>query len=85
MELNLNQRRKGLEVKIPDIKKTLDIVDYLLERKNGKVILPPNYPLTPLLTCILPKLIRFSCCFVSRLKTTRTIWTMRKREESPNR
>lgn len=37
MELNLNQRRKGLDVKIPDIRKTLDVVNYLLERKNGKV------------------------------------------------
>ena len=29
MEVNLQQKRKGLEVKIPDISKTLDVVRFL--------------------------------------------------------
>lgn len=33
MEVNLQQKRKGLEVKIPDIKKTLDVVRFLEERR----------------------------------------------------
>lgn len=33
MELNLTQRRKGLEEKIPDIKKTLAMVQFLQERR----------------------------------------------------
>lgn len=33
MENNLNQRRSGLEEKIPDIKKTLAMVEYLQERR----------------------------------------------------
>ena len=33
MESNLSQRRKGLEEKIPDIKKTLAMVQLLQQRK----------------------------------------------------
>ena len=33
MELNLTQRRKGLEEKIPDIKKTLSMVRFLQTRR----------------------------------------------------
>ena len=33
MESTLTQRRTGLEEKIPDIKKTLDMVEYLQERR----------------------------------------------------
>jgi len=36
MDSNLTQRRQSLEEKIPDIKKTLDMVEYLQERKAGK-------------------------------------------------
>jgi len=33
MENNLGQRRKGLEEKIPDMRKTLEMVTFLKERK----------------------------------------------------
>jgi hypothetical protein len=33
MEVNLQQKRKGLEVKIPDIQKTLDVVRFLEARR----------------------------------------------------
>lgn len=33
MDTNLTQRRQGLEEKIPDIKKTLSMVEYLQERR----------------------------------------------------
>ncbi|KAF9039964.1 prefoldin subunit [Panaeolus papilionaceus] len=36
MESNMTQRRTSLEEKIPDIKKTLDMVEYLQERREGK-------------------------------------------------
>ncbi|KAH9835375.1 Prefoldin subunit 3 [Rhodofomes roseus] len=36
MDHNLAQRRKGLEDKIPDIKKTLSMVEFLQERREGK-------------------------------------------------
>ncbi|KAJ7479974.1 Prefoldin subunit 3 [Mycena galericulata] len=36
MDNNLAQRRAGLEDKIPDIKKTLMMVEYLHERREGK-------------------------------------------------
>jgi len=36
MDANLTQRRRGLEEKIPDIKKTLHMVEYLQERREGK-------------------------------------------------
>ncbi|KIJ47175.1 hypothetical protein M422DRAFT_164199, partial [Sphaerobolus stellatus SS14] len=36
MELNLTQRRKALEDKIPDIKKTLAMVRFLQSRREGK-------------------------------------------------
>ncbi|KAG8215450.1 Prefoldin subunit 3 [Butyriboletus roseoflavus] len=36
MDANLTQRRKGLEDKIPDIKKTLHMVEYLQEIREGK-------------------------------------------------
>lgn len=37
MDSNLAQRRKGLEDKIPDIKKTLGMVEFLAERKGKEV------------------------------------------------
>ncbi|KAH7882732.1 Prefoldin subunit 3 [Phlebopus sp. FC_14] len=36
MDSNLAQRRRGLEDKIPDIKKTLHMVEFLQERRAGK-------------------------------------------------
>ncbi|KAH6907351.1 prefoldin subunit [Coprinopsis sp. MPI-PUGE-AT-0042] len=36
MDSSLTQRRGSLEEKIPDIKKTLDMVEYLQDRKGGK-------------------------------------------------
>ncbi|KAI0752042.1 Prefoldin subunit 3 [Fomes fomentarius] len=36
MDNNLTQRRRGLEEKIPDIKKTLSMVEFLQERREGK-------------------------------------------------
>ncbi|KAI9061800.1 Prefoldin subunit 3 [Trametes sanguinea] len=36
MDQNLTQRRRGLEDKIPDIKKTLAMVEFLQERREGK-------------------------------------------------
>ena len=33
MEHNLSQRRRGLEDKIPDIKKTLGMIEFLQERR----------------------------------------------------
>ncbi|RDX45999.1 Prefoldin subunit 3 [Lentinus brumalis] len=36
MDHNLAQRRRGLEEKIPDIKKTLAMVEFLQERREGK-------------------------------------------------
>ncbi|KAL1937936.1 hypothetical protein VTO73DRAFT_12686 [Trametes versicolor] len=36
MDQNLTQRRRGLEEKIPDIKKTLAMVEFLQERREGK-------------------------------------------------
>ncbi|KAJ8457622.1 hypothetical protein ONZ45_g18242 [Pleurotus djamor] len=36
MENNLAQRRRGLEEKIPDIRKTLSMVEYLQGRREGK-------------------------------------------------
>lgn len=33
MEINLTQRRKGVEEKIPDLKKTLAMVQFLQERQ----------------------------------------------------
>ncbi|KAF9484769.1 Prefoldin subunit 3 [Pholiota conissans] len=36
MDSNLTQRRASLEEKIPDIRKTLDMVEYLQERREGK-------------------------------------------------
>jgi len=35
MDSNLNQRRHGLEEKIPDIRKTLGMVEYLRDRRDG--------------------------------------------------
>ncbi|KAJ2916390.1 hypothetical protein MD484_g4064, partial [Candolleomyces efflorescens] len=35
MEANLTQRRTSLEEKIPDIRKTLDVVEFLQERREG--------------------------------------------------
>ncbi|KAG9034024.1 hypothetical protein FRB95_013895 [Tulasnella sp. JGI-2019a] len=36
MEMNLTQRKKGLLEKIPDIQKTLDMVEFLKKRREGK-------------------------------------------------
>ncbi|KIL64366.1 hypothetical protein M378DRAFT_11565 [Amanita muscaria Koide BX008] len=36
MENNLTQRRQSLEEKMPDIKKTLDMVEFIHERRGGK-------------------------------------------------
>ncbi|KAJ3486953.1 hypothetical protein NLI96_g3873 [Meripilus lineatus] len=36
MDHNLSQRRRTLEEKIPDIKKTLNMVEFLQERREGK-------------------------------------------------
>ncbi|KAK2460407.1 hypothetical protein APHAL10511_007572 [Amanita phalloides] len=36
MDSNLTQRRQSLEDNVPDIKKTLDLVEYLQERRQGK-------------------------------------------------
>ncbi|KAI0083600.1 Prefoldin subunit 3 [Irpex rosettiformis] len=36
MDQNLTQRRRGLEDKIPDIKKTLSMIEFLQERREGK-------------------------------------------------
>jgi len=36
MDSNLTQRRRGLEEKIPDIRKTLSMVEYLRDRREGK-------------------------------------------------
>ncbi|KAI9509907.1 Prefoldin subunit 3 [Russula earlei] len=36
MDSNLTQRRRGLEEKIPDIKKTLSMVEFLHRRREGK-------------------------------------------------
>ncbi len=33
MEVNLQQKRRGLEVKVPDIEKTLGVVRFLEERR----------------------------------------------------
>ncbi|KAI0060072.1 Prefoldin, subunit 3 [Artomyces pyxidatus] len=40
MDSNLTQRRRGLEEKIPDIKKTLSMVEYLRDRREGKSAAP---------------------------------------------
>ncbi|KAN0118118.1 prefoldin subunit [Russula decolorans] len=36
MDSNLAQRRRGLEEKIPDIRKTLNMVEFLRDRREGK-------------------------------------------------
>ena len=38
MESNLSQRRRGLEEKIPDITKTLDVVKFLQNRRVGNLV-----------------------------------------------
>ena len=43
MELNLSQRRKALDEKIPDIKKTLGMVRFLQERRVRYIILLLEY------------------------------------------
>lgn len=42
MEVNLQQKRKGLEVKIPDIQKTLDVVRFLEARRCKKLGTQPT-------------------------------------------
>ena len=47
MDHNLAQRRRGLEDKIPDIKKTLAMVEFLQERRVSECAqLPPRFQLT---------------------------------------
>ena len=38
MDANLTQRRRGLEEKIPDIRKTLQMVEFLNERRVSEFI-----------------------------------------------
>ena len=38
MDANLTQRRNGLEEKIPDIRKTLNMVEFLNERRVSKFV-----------------------------------------------
>ena len=38
MDANLTQRRRGLEEKIPDIRKTLNMVKYLNERRVSEFV-----------------------------------------------
>ena len=38
MDANLAQRRRGLEEKIPDIRKTLNMVEYLNERRVSEFV-----------------------------------------------
>lgn len=45
MEVNLQQKRKGLEVKIPDISKTLDVVRFLEARRVSDLRLDGSYSL----------------------------------------
>jgi len=37
MELNLNQRKKSLSEKVPDMEKTLSMVEFLRDRRHGKL------------------------------------------------
>lgn len=39
MDANLTQRRKGLEDKIPDIRKTLHMVEFLQEQRVSLLLL----------------------------------------------
>lgn len=40
MDSNLGQRRRGIEEKIPEMKKTLSMVEFLLERQvNCRLVL----------------------------------------------
>lgn len=39
MDANMTQRRRGLEDKIPDIKKTLNMVEYLQERRVSEFLI----------------------------------------------
>lgn len=43
MDTNLTQRRQGLEEKIPDIKKTLAMVEYLQERRVSSDFVCPEF------------------------------------------
>jgi hypothetical protein len=49
MEANLAQRRAGLDEKIPDIKKTLDMVKVLSQRRVSSL---PSCPRSQLMGCI---------------------------------
>jgi len=42
MDSNLTQRRRGLEDKIPDIKKTLSMVEFLRDRREGNKASPES-------------------------------------------
>jgi hypothetical protein len=53
MDSNLTQRRRGLEEKIPDIKKTLNMVEFLRDRRvrdmhqgcgATSILSPLNFP-----------------------------------------
>lgn len=39
MDSNLGQRRRGIEEKIPEMKKTLSMVEFLLERQVRRLVL----------------------------------------------
>ena len=38
MDANLTQRRRGLEEKIPDIRKTLNMIEYMNERRVSEFV-----------------------------------------------
>ena len=42
MDSNLTQRRAGLEQKIPDIKKTLSMVEYIRDRRVSPCLFVAN-------------------------------------------
>ena len=46
MDSNLTQRRRGLEEKIPDIKKTLSMVEFLRDRRVRPMLPPISFSLS---------------------------------------
>lgn len=68
MDSNLAQRRQSLEEKIPDIKKTLDMVEYLHERRVSMCLIG-------LVVQILNDVDR-KARERRRERTTKTIWTI---------
>ncbi|KAK9727365.1 hypothetical protein K7432_001898 [Basidiobolus ranarum] len=45
MEVNLLQKKKSLEMKIPELKKTLDVIELLLEKKDSDEPLETQFEL----------------------------------------